>query len=109
MAGIAAAQAAGLAVKINMVALKGVNEDEIPEMLRWAHGEGMDLTLIETMPLGEIDGDRTDQYLPLSVRPRAASRPFTLDDIAYKTGGPARYVERHGNRRPARLHHAAHP
>src|SRR5437870_4559809 len=66
-AGIAAAQKAGLAVKINLVALKGVNEDEIPQMLRWAHGEGMDLTLIETMPLGEIDGDRTDQYLPLSL------------------------------------------
>ena len=63
--GIRAAQAAGLRVKINAVALKGVNEGEIPEMIRWAHGEGMDLTLIETMPLGDIDGDRTDQYLPL--------------------------------------------
>ena len=91
-AGIAAAQKAGLAIKINMVALKGVNEDEIPQMLRWAHGEGMDLTLIETMPLGEIDGDRTDQYLPLSlVRARLLDQ-FTLDDVPYKTGGPARYV-----------------
>jgi cyclic pyranopterin phosphate synthase len=92
MEGIAAAKAAGLAVKINMVALKGVNEDEIAEMLKWCHGEGMDLTLIETMPLGEIDGDRTDQYLPLSVvRARLLDR-YTLEDIPYKTGGPARYV-----------------
>lgn len=92
MAGIDAAQAAGLAVKINAVALKGVNEDEIEDMLVWAHGRGMDLTLIETMPLGDIDGDRTDQYLPLSVvRARLMNR-FTLEDIPYKTGGPARYV-----------------
>ena len=73
MAGIDAAQAAGLHVKINAVALKEVNEHEIEDMLRWAHGRGMDLTLIETMPLGDIDGDRTDQYLPLStVRARLA-------------------------------------
>jgi cyclic pyranopterin phosphate synthase len=92
MAGIDAAQVAGLAVKINAVALKGVNEDEIEDMLVWAHGRGIDLTLIETMPLGDIDGDRTDQYLPLSVvRARLMSR-FTLEDIPYKTGGPARYV-----------------
>jgi len=93
MAGIDAAQDAGLHVKINAVALKDVNEDEIEEMLRWAHGRGMDLTLIETMPLGDIDGDRTDQYLPLStVRARLATK-FTLEDIPYKTGGPARYVQ----------------
>jgi cyclic pyranopterin phosphate synthase len=92
MGGIRAAQAAGLSIKLNMVALKGVNEDEIPDLLRFAHGEGMDLTLIETMPLGDIDGDRTDQYLPLSiVRARLAER-FTLADIPYRTGGPARYV-----------------
>jgi cyclic pyranopterin phosphate synthase len=91
-AGIAAARAAGLAIKINAVALKGVNEDEIEELIRWAHGDGMDLTLIETMPLGDIEGDRTDQYLPLSlVRARLLDR-FTLEDIPYKTGGPARYV-----------------
>jgi cyclic pyranopterin phosphate synthase len=90
--GIAAAQAAGLAVKLNMVALKDVNEAEIPDMLEWCHGQGIDLTLIETMPLGDIDGDRTDQYLPLSlVRARLAER-YTLEDIAYKTGGPARYM-----------------
>ncbi|KAB2876696.1 MAG: GTP 3',8-cyclase MoaA [Bauldia sp.] len=91
--GIRAAQAAGLEIKINAVALKGVNEHEIDDMVRWAHGEGMDLTLIETMPLGDIDGDRTDQYLPLSlVRARLEER-WTLRDIPYETGGPARYVE----------------
>jgi cyclic pyranopterin phosphate synthase len=92
MSGIKAAQDAGLAVKINTVALKGVNDDEIETMIRWAHGEGMDMTLIETMPLGDIEGDRTDQYLPLSlVRANLAER-FSLEDIPYKTGGPARYV-----------------
>jgi len=90
--GIAAAQAAGLAIKINAVALKGVNAHEIPEMIRWAHGQGMDLTLIETMPLGDIEGDRTDQYLPLSVVRGQLLDRFTLEDIPYKTGGPARYV-----------------
>ena len=92
LAGIAAAQAAGIHVKINAVALKGVNEDEFDDLIRWTHGAGMDLTLIETMPLGEIDADRTDQYLPLSrVRERLAQR-WTLEDIPLKTGGPARYV-----------------
>ncbi len=90
--GIRAAQAAGLAIKINAVALKGVNDAEIPEMIRWAHGQGMDLTLIETMPLGDIDGDRTDQYLPLSMVRASLMDQFTLEDIPYKTGGPARYV-----------------
>ncbi|MDX2288266.1 MAG: GTP 3',8-cyclase MoaA [Hyphomicrobiaceae bacterium] len=91
--GLDAAQRAGLQVKINAVALKGVNEHEIEDMIAFAHGRGADLTLIETMPLGEIDGDRTDQYLPLSVvRSRLMDR-FTLTDIPYKTGGPARYVE----------------
>ena len=92
MAGIEAAKAAGLQVKINAVALKGVNEDELDRMVAWCGAEGFDLTLIETMPLGEIDGDRTDQYLPLSlVRARLAER-WTLTDIPYRTGGPARYV-----------------
>lgn len=91
--GLDAAQKAGLAVKINAVALKGVNEDEIEGMIRFAHGRGADLTLIETMPLGDIEGDRTDQYLPLSVvRARLLDR-FTLEDIPYRTGGPARYVK----------------
>jgi cyclic pyranopterin phosphate synthase len=92
MAGIRAAQGAGLQIKLNAVALKGFNEDEIPEMLRFAHGEGMDLTLIETMPLGDIDGDRTDQYLPLSLVRARLAESFTLEDLDYKTGGPARYV-----------------
>jgi cyclic pyranopterin phosphate synthase len=92
LAGIDAAQSAGLQVKINAVALKGVNEDEIGGMLAWAHGRGMDLTVIEVMPLGDIDEDRLDQYLPLSmVRARLAER-YTLDDIDYRTGGPARYL-----------------
>lgn len=93
MEGLAAAQKAGLAIKINAVALKGVNEHEIEEMMRWSHGEGMDLTLIETMPLGEISEDRTDQYLPLSLVKQRLEQSFTLKDIPYKTGGPARYVE----------------
>jgi cyclic pyranopterin phosphate synthase len=92
MAGIDAAEKAGLAVKLNAVALKGVNEDEIGDLMQFAHGRGFDLTLIETMPLGEIDGDRTDQYLPLSiVRARLMDR-WTLEDIPHRTGGPARYV-----------------
>ena len=90
--GIFAAKAAGLAVKINTVALKGTNEDEIETLLGWCAEHGFDLTLIETMPMGEIDEDRTDQYLPLSaVRARLADR-FTLTDLAISTGGPARYV-----------------
>ena len=93
MAGIEAAEAAGLKIKINAVALKGFNDTELPEMLRWAHGRGMDLTVIETMPMGEIDADRTDQYLPLSQLRADLERRFTLTDIPYKTGGPARYVE----------------
>jgi GTP 3',8-cyclase len=92
LAGIDAAQAAGLKIKINAVALKGVNDDEFPQLIEWAHGRGMDLTLIEVMPLGEIGEGRLDQYLPLSmVRARLAER-FTLNDIDYRTGGPARYV-----------------
>jgi cyclic pyranopterin phosphate synthase len=90
--GIDAAQAAGLAVKINAVALKGVNEDEIERLLEWAHGRGMDLTFIEVMPLGEVEAQRVDQYLPLSqVRARLAER-YDLQPIDYQTGGPARYV-----------------
>ena len=91
--GIRAAQAAGLKIKINAVALKGFNDTEIPEMLRWAHGQGMDMTVIETMPMGEIDEDRTDQYMPLSLLRGNLARQFTLEDIPYQTGGPARYVK----------------
>ncbi|WP_412065146.1 GTP 3',8-cyclase MoaA [Rhizobium sp. SYY.PMSO] len=93
MEGIDAAQRAGLKIKLNAVALKGFNEAEIPELLRFAHGRGMDLTVIETMPMGEIDEDRTDRYLPLSELRADLERQFTLTDIPYKTGGPARYVE----------------
>lgn len=92
LAGIDAARSVGLGVKINTVALKGVNEDEIESLLTFAHGHGMDLTLIEVMPLGEIEPSRIDQFLPLSlVRARLGER-FTLEDIPYRTGGPARYV-----------------
>jgi cyclic pyranopterin phosphate synthase len=92
LAGIDAAQAAGLKVKINTVALKGVNEDEFPQLIEWAHGRGMDLTLIEVMPMGEVGEGRLDQYLPLSLaRARLAER-YRLDDLDYRTGGPARYV-----------------
>ena len=91
-AGVDAALAAGLRVKINAVALKGVNENEIADLLAWAHGRGMDLTVIEVMPLGDIGEQRIDQYLPLSlVRARLAER-FTLEEVDYRTGGPARYV-----------------
>jgi cyclic pyranopterin phosphate synthase len=90
--GIEAAQKAGIRVKINAVALKNFNEFEIPELIRWAHGRDMDMTLIETMPMGEIEFDRTDQYLPLSQLRDDLGQQFTLSDIPYRTGGPARYV-----------------
>ena len=92
MAGIEAAETAGLKIKINAVALKGVNEDELEDLIRFAHCRGADLTLIETMPLGDIDGDRTDQYLPLSIVRARLMDKFTLIDSPYRTGGPARYV-----------------
>jgi cyclic pyranopterin phosphate synthase len=100
LAGIAAAKAAGLRIKINMVALKGLNEDEIEPMLRWCASEGHDLTLIETMPLGHIDEDRTDRYLPLDEVRRAVGKRLTLTPISERTGGPARYdfVEELGNK-----------
>jgi cyclic pyranopterin phosphate synthase len=91
-AGIDAAQKADLSIKINAVALKGVNEDEIDTLVEWAHGRDMDLTLIEVMPLGDIEPARIDQFLPLSVvRARLVDR-YTLEDIDYQTGGPARFV-----------------
>jgi cyclic pyranopterin phosphate synthase len=92
MAGIAAAKQAGLHVKINMVALKGVNDVEFDRMIAWCGAEGFDLTLIETMPLGDIDGDRTEQYLPLSLVRARLARSWTLTDLPDRTGGPARYV-----------------
>ncbi|MEX2165762.1 MAG: GTP 3',8-cyclase MoaA [Methyloceanibacter sp.] len=92
MRGIDAADRAGLKIKINTVALRDINEDEIADLIRWSHGRGFDLTLIETMPMGEIDADRTDQYLPLSLVRARLSQRFTLDETDYRTGGPARYV-----------------
>ncbi|MEM1053091.1 MAG: GTP 3',8-cyclase MoaA [Pseudomonadota bacterium] len=91
--GISAAQEAGLKVKLNAVALKGVNEDELPDLIGWAHGLGADITLIEVMPLGDVEEERLDQFLPLSdVRARLEQR-WTLTDNAHKTGGPAHYVD----------------
>lgn len=89
--GIFAAQAEGLAIKINAVAMKGVNEDEFDAMLAWCGEHGFDLCLIETMPMGDIDGDRTDQYLPLSMVRARLRKTWTLEDTDYQTGGPARY------------------
>ncbi len=89
--GIDAAEAAGLKIKINMVAMRGVNEDEIEPMLHWAHGRGFGLTLIEGMPLGEVGIDRVDTYLPLKeMRERLKTR-YTLEPTAHRSGGPARY------------------
>jgi len=91
--GIDAAQAAGLRVKINAVALRDGNAAELPELIRWAHGRGLDVTLIETMPMGEVDVDRTDEYLSLTELRRDFESFWTLRDLAVSTGGPARYVE----------------
>lgn len=91
--GIFAAKAAGLAIKINAVAMKGVNEDEFDRMLAWCGEHGFDLCLIETMPMGEISEDRTEQYLPLSVVRARLRRHWTLTETAYRTGGPARYFD----------------
>ncbi len=92
LAGIRAAKQAGLAVKINAVALKGINEDEFDDMLAWCGREGLDLTLIETMPMGDV-ADRTAQYLPLSVVRARLRRRWTLTETSYRTGGPARYFD----------------
>jgi GTP 3',8-cyclase len=91
--GIDAAAAAGLKIKINTVALKGVNEDEFDAMIAWCGKRGFDLTLIETMPLGDIDGQRVDQYLPLSLVRHRLEQRWSLLDTPYRTGGPARYVQ----------------
>ena len=92
IAGIDAAQAAGLAVKINAVALAGDNAAELPELIRWAHGRGCDMTLIETMPMGEVEADRTDQYLSLKAFRQTLESYWTLQDLPLNRGGPARYV-----------------
>ncbi|MGA0605665.1 GTP 3',8-cyclase MoaA [Phenylobacterium sp. VNQ135] len=90
--GISAAQAAGLSVKINAVALKQDNAEELPGLIAWAHGKGCDITLIETMPLGEVEADRTDQFLSLKDVRRELESFWSLEDIGLNTGGPARYV-----------------
>ena len=91
--GIAAARAAGLKVKINTVALKALNQDEIPALVEWAHGQGHAMTLIEVMPLGEVEGDRFDHYLPLDAVRRDLEARWTLTDNDARSGGPARYVD----------------
>jgi cyclic pyranopterin phosphate synthase len=91
--GIAAATNAGLAVKINVVALKGLNEAELPELIAWAHGQGHDITLIEVMPLGEVEDDRVDHYLPLVAVQDELERRWTLTPSGHSTGGPARYFD----------------
>ncbi len=92
MRGLDAAQAAGLHIKINAVALRGVNDHEFEKLIRWSHGRGMDLVFIEVMPMGELGGEaRLDQYLPLSMVRADIARHFTLDESDYHTGGPARY------------------
>lgn len=91
--GIAAAKAAGIRVKLNAVALKGVNEEELPDLVAWGHAQGHDVTLIEVMPLGDVEEERLDQYLPLdAVRARLAAR-WTLTESDYRTGGPSAYVD----------------
>ncbi len=91
--GIESSLTAGLEVKINMVAVKGFNDDEIVSMMKWCHDQDMDLTMIETMPLGEIEHDRNDQFISVSEISKMLQQDFTLTDIPYKTGGPARYVK----------------
>jgi GTP 3',8-cyclase len=91
--GIEAAKAAGLKVKINSVALKGINEAEIPALVEWAHGQSFDMTLIEVMPLGEVEEDRFDHYLPLVAVREALDQRWTLSESPHRTGGPARYVD----------------
>jgi cyclic pyranopterin phosphate synthase len=91
MEGLAAAKDAGLEIKINAVALKNFTEDEVDEMISWCGDEGFDLTFIETMPMGEIDEDRTDQYLPLSTLAEKIRKKWTLEESSYQTGGPASY------------------
>ncbi|MBA2919576.1 GTP 3',8-cyclase MoaA [Sphingomonas sp. MAH-20] len=92
LAGIAAARTAGLAIKINMVALKGLNDDGFVEMAEWCAAQGFDLSIIETMPLGQIDEDRTDRFLPLNLARERLAQRFTLEDSDHSTGGPSRYI-----------------
>lgn len=92
LAGIEAAKQAGLAIKINTVAMRDANEHDINDMVSWCGDQGFDLTFIETMPLGDIDGDRTEQYMPLSIVRANLQKEWTLEESDYQTGGPARYT-----------------
>ncbi len=94
LAGIDAALEAGLKIKINTVAMKHENLDEIPRMVEWAHSKGMDLTLIEVMPLGDTGEDRVDQYIPLPMVRDQLEKKWTLTDVndAQPNAGPSRYV-----------------
>jgi cyclic pyranopterin phosphate synthase len=93
MEGLAAAKAAGLKVKLNTVALKGLNDGEIPDLIAWAHGQGFEVTLIEVMPLGEVEEDRFDHYLPLLAMQDELARRWTLTPSSHRSGGPARYFD----------------
>ena len=93
MKGIEAARDAGLAVKINMVALKGVNDTEFPAMIDFCGRHGCDLSFIETMPMGQVDGSREDRYLPLSATRDMIEQDYTLTPSLYRTGGPSRYFD----------------
>src|SRR3546814_11125585 len=97
MDGLAAAKHAGLQVKINAVALKGINDDEVDNLVAWCGDEGHDLTFIEVMPMGEIGEQRVDQYWPLSMLRAQLAEKWTLEEIDYRTGGPARYVRGKGS------------
>ncbi len=111
LAGLDAAKRVGLQVKINAVALRGVNEDEIDNLVAWCGEQGFDLVLIEVMPMGDIGGEnRLEQYLPLSLVRARLERRWTLDDNDYRTGGPARYTTVRVRRKwSARFHHPADP
>jgi len=93
LAGIAAAKDAGLQIKINVVALKAINESSLPDLIEWAHGEGHDVSLIEVMPLGKVDGDRVDHYLPLTEVRKVLDMRWNLLPSSYRTSGPARYFD----------------
>ena len=104
--GLRAAKAAGLAVKINTVALRGVNDDEFDDLVGWCGDQGFDLVFIEVMPMGDIGENRLEQYLPLSLVRAKLERRWTLDDTDYRTGGPARYATVRRDRRVGSAQHA---
>ena len=109
LAGIEAARGAGLAVKINAVALKNLNEEEIPSLMEWAHGKGMGLTLIEVMPMGDIGEGRIDQYVPLSLLRARLEKSIHADRHGREHRRPCPLRQGRRDRRQARLHHADDP